>query len=359
MGYNKKVKKHIDLFSGIGGFALAVDRVWPGTEHIFCDFDPFCKQVLKKHWPKSKIYDDIRTIATDTNECGHLHGKPKKQSTKGHDKTQCESLPSIDSPFILTGGFPCQPFSQAGQRKGTDDNRYLWPEMFRVIRAFKPTWIIAENVRGLVTWNEGMVLEQVCLDLESEGYEVQPIIIPAVAVNAPHRRDRVWIIAHSRYGNGQGRENDRKSKGPLSSKEDASESERPNSDAGKGITPNAKSSRTRGDNTGLREESVGNSRGPRAVNSNTNNEGPQRSRQEGQGPNGQPNRDGSNEGSDWNKNWHEIATELCRVDDGLPTELDGFKLSKPAHRKQRLKSLGNAIVPQVAEQIMKVIDGLL
>src|SRR4029077_4695613 len=93
-------------------------------------------------------------------------------------------------------GFPCQPFSAAGKRRGTEDDRHLWPEMFRIIQTFKPTWIVAENVRGLATWNNGLVLEQVCTDLEGQGYEVQPFIIPAVAVNAPHRRDRIWFVAY-------------------------------------------------------------------------------------------------------------------------------------------------------------------
>ena len=103
---------------------------------------------------------------------------------------------------LLTGGFPCQPFSQAGKRKGTNDDRYLWPEMLRVIHEFQPAWVVAENVRGLLTINEGLVFEQVCLDLEGEGYDVQAFVIPAVAVNAPHRRDRVWIIAMHTAGNG-------------------------------------------------------------------------------------------------------------------------------------------------------------
>ncbi len=183
--------KHIDLFSGIGGFALAADRVFGDVEHIFCDNDLFCQEVLKKHWPNSKIYGDIRSFATDTEREGR---ERELRDTEGQHRLRGGSLED-EKPFLLTGGFPCQPFSQAGRRKGTADDRYLWPEMFRVIRATNPTWVIAENVRGLVTWNDGMVLETVCSDLEGEGYEVQPLIIPAVAVGAPHRRDRVWVIA--------------------------------------------------------------------------------------------------------------------------------------------------------------------
>jgi DNA (cytosine-5)-methyltransferase 1 len=179
--------KHLDLFSGIGGFALAADRVWPGIEHTFVEHDTFCQAILKKHYPNSTIHGDIRTFIADT-ECLREPQQEKGEQEEREWSSDC---------LILTGGFPCQPFSHAGRRKGTDDDRYLWPEMFRVIQLYKPTWVIAENVRGLTTWNEGMVLETVCSDLESEGYEVQPFIIPACAVGAPHRRERVWIVANS------------------------------------------------------------------------------------------------------------------------------------------------------------------
>ena len=101
---------------------------------------------------------------------------------------------------ILTGGYPCQPFSAAGKRDGTSDDRYLWPEMFRIIREARPTYVVAENVRGLISWNEGMVLDTVCADLEGEGYEVFPVVLPAASVNAPHRRDRIWIVATNANG---------------------------------------------------------------------------------------------------------------------------------------------------------------
>lgn len=159
---------HASLFSGIGGFDLAAE--WMGWTNVLnCEIDEFCRKVLKYHFPNAKQYADIRT--TDF--------------TVWRDR--------ID---VLTGGFPCQPFSVAGKRKGTDDDRYLWPEMLRAIREIRPRWIVGENVRGLINWSGGMVLEQVCADLEDEGYEVQPFVIPACAVNAPHRRDRVWIAAY-------------------------------------------------------------------------------------------------------------------------------------------------------------------
>lgn len=297
--------KHIDLFSGIGGFALAVDRVWPGTEHVFCDNDKFCQAVLKKHWPDAKIYEDIRQFTADPANAGIK--KVRKQE---------------DEVFLLTGGFPCQPFSQAGQRRGTSDDRYLWPEMLRVIREFAPEWVIAENVRGLVTWNEGMVLEQVCADLEGEGYEVQPLIIPAVAVNAPHRRDRIWFIAH-RTGERNGRVASEKC-GIQKRKLESSESQ--------GCEIRSKGQRRTGEQDAP----------------DTNQGGLRRHER-------QSAEEGSASRDSWERNWVEVATELCSVDDELPYELGGLKLSKPAHRREQLKGYGNAIVPAVAEVIMRAI----
>jgi DNA (cytosine-5)-methyltransferase 1 len=142
------MKKHLDLFSGIGGFALAADWAFGEVEHTFVEIDLFCQEVLKKHWPKAKIYGDIRTITADTYSIGHVHRGYKKQSTESSYKTQRKPLTGIESPFILTGGFPCQPFSQAGRRKGTTDDRHLWPEMLRVIRLTTPHWIIATLSSG-------------------------------------------------------------------------------------------------------------------------------------------------------------------------------------------------------------------
>lgn len=161
---------HASLFSGIGGFDLAAE--WAGWTNVFnCEIDPFCRKVLAYHFPNAFQYENIKT--TDFRP---LRG-------------------GVD---VLTGGFPCQPFSLAGKRKGTDDNRYIWPEMLRAIRELAPRWVVGENVSGIVNWSDGLVFEQVCADLENEGYEVQPYLIPACAVDAPHRRDRVWFVAHRR-----------------------------------------------------------------------------------------------------------------------------------------------------------------
>jgi DNA-cytosine methyltransferase len=159
--------RHGSLFSGIGGFDLAAE--WMGWENVFhCEWMEFPRKVLDYHFPNADSHIDI--CKTDF----------KKYANQ------------ID---ILTGGFPCQPFSTAGKRKGTDDERYLWGEMLRAIQEIKPRFVIAENVFGITNIDGGLVFEQVCLDLEAEGYEVQPFIIPAAAKNAPHRRDRCWFIA--------------------------------------------------------------------------------------------------------------------------------------------------------------------
>lgn len=184
---------HYDLFAGIGGFSLALDTVFYDQEikHIFCEWEAFPTAILKKHWPDGTYYGDIADLVADTaserleRSTGEKLPRGSNGLTRGGNDLK-----------ILTGGFPCQPFSHAGRRQGTADDRYKWPEMFAVIRNVRPDWVIAENVRGLASWNDGMVLETVCADLESEGYEVRPYIIPACSKGAPHRRERVWIVAN-------------------------------------------------------------------------------------------------------------------------------------------------------------------
>mgnify|MGYP003649061082 CR=1 FL=1 len=155
--------KVIDLFSGIGGFSLGLESTGGFETVQFVEYDKWCQKVLAKNFPGVPITGDI----------------------KDYEGQRAD---------VVTGGFPCQPFSVAGKRKGTEDDRHLWPEMLRVIKACKPRWVIGENVRNLTSIQEGMVFQQVCTDLENEGYEVQSFIIPASAVEAPHQRYRVWIV---------------------------------------------------------------------------------------------------------------------------------------------------------------------
>lgn len=299
--------RHLDLFSGIGGFALAAQSVWRDDYQniAFCEIDPFCQAVLQKHWPDANIYGDIRTLTADakSERCAEAwkHSERPTQWPSGSD------TPQID---LLTGGFPCQPFSSAGRRRGTADDRYLWPEMLRVIREFHPRWIIGENVGGFVTWNEGMVLEQVHVDLENEGYEVQAFIIPSAGINAPHRRDRIWIVAHSEYAGSQERRL------------------KDNSEMARGDDVR-KTSRHISSKTSQSNRDASNS-------ANKRNEWRRQTRQRRNGLTNQS----------WNQNWSEVAARLCRMDDGVSGRLD---------RTPRLKALGNAIVPQVAAEIMSAI----
>lgn len=170
---------HLSLFSGIGGLDLAAE--WAGFKSVaFVEIDPFCQDVLRKHWPEVPIFPNIYNVTKEILES--------------------EGVSDIT---LISGGFPCQPYSHAGKRKGKGDNRFLWPEMLRVIREIHPRFVVGENVYGLVTNGQGLVLESIYTDLEAEGYEVAPpFVLPAAALGALHRRDRVWICAHSRYDNG-------------------------------------------------------------------------------------------------------------------------------------------------------------
>ena len=170
--------KILDLFSGLGGFSLGLERTGNFETIAFCDNDKYSNLVLQKHWKGVKIYNDVKEIT-----------KEKLESD------------GVELPDIITGGFPCQPFSVAGKQKGTSDDRHLWPEMFRIIQEFKPRWVIGENVKGLVNLQDGVVFETVCTDLEREGYEVRAFNIPAAGVGAPHRRERIWIVAHAKRYN--------------------------------------------------------------------------------------------------------------------------------------------------------------
>src|SRR5210317_823993 len=166
----KNKLKVLDLFSGIGGFSLGLHSTDIFDTVKFVEFDEFCQKVLKKNFPNIPIEGDIKNVKGQEGEAN-----------------------------VIVGGFPCQPFSVAGKQKGTNDNRYLWPEMFRLIKEIKPEFVIGENVQGLINLQNGMVLRQVQDDLESEGFEVQCFLIPASGIGAWHQRYRVWIVGHSQH----------------------------------------------------------------------------------------------------------------------------------------------------------------
>ena len=170
--------KILDLFSGLGGFSLGLERTGHFETVAFCDNDKYSNLLLQKHWKGVKIYNDVKEITKE------------KLIADG-----------IQLPDIITGGFPCQPFSVAGKQAGTDDDRHLWPVMFRIIQELTPRWVLGENVKGLTNIQDGVVFETVCSDLEGAGYEVRAFNIPAAGVGAPHRRERIWIVAHAKRFN--------------------------------------------------------------------------------------------------------------------------------------------------------------
>ena len=284
---------HASLFSGIGGFDLAAE--WMGWENLFhCEWNPFGQQVLKHHFPNSISYNDI----TKTDFSIH----------KGQ----------VD---ILTGGFPCQPYSSAGKRLGKEDERHLFPEMLRTIEEVEPTWVVGENVLGIVNWGGGLVFEEVQTDLENKGYEVQAYILPACGKNAPHKRERTWFIAYSKlYENKHS--NNRRSKqkeGNLRRQNEGNVFNTYNSD---GIIANSNSSR-------VYEQHIASQSNKENKFSRTTFERRDFSRFPSKPP-------------------------ICGGDDGISREVDGITFSK--WRNESLKAYGNAIVPQVAYEIFKAIE---
>lgn len=314
---------HGSLFSGIGGFDLAAH--WMGWDNTFhCEWNPFGQKVLKHHFPNSISYNDI----TKTDFSIH----------RGN----------ID---ILTGGFPCQPYSSAGERLGTADERHLFPEMLRAIKEIKPRWVIGENVRGLVSWGGGLVFHEVCSDLEREGYEVQPFLIPAASKNAPHRRERIWFIAYSDgIRSGQSR--------------DKRQAKQFNDNGEEGLVTNSELHKDRYSNNGGGKQEEGDLRRGKesnvpdslysdGVSTNTNGIGSSWGNSE---TIGEVRQEKQFEAQYSSKGWQGFPTTPCirGGDDGLSHELDSISVSKWC--KESIKGYGNAIVPQVAHEIFKTIE---
>jgi DNA (cytosine-5)-methyltransferase 1 len=314
--------RHGSLFSGIGGFDLASE--WMGWENVFhCEWMEFPRKVLEYHFPESDSLIDI--CKTDFKKYAN----------------------TID---ILTGGFPCQPFSTAGKRKGTDDERYLWGEMLRAIQEIKPKYVIAENVFGITNIDGGLVFEQVCLDLEAEGYEVQPFIIPAAAKNAPHRRDRVWFVAYSRCINKRSKTESKRTSSDFTGcgcneykriTNCSKEIWNATNSTSIGLCRHSEKQRlffeTHRTSNGMAKENV----------TNTKNIGQKYALENGELEGGRFRF--GNKSHTWCT--FPLESPVCGGNDGLPTELDGITFSK--WRAESIKGYGNAIVPQIAYEIFK------
>jgi len=337
---------HGSLFSGIGGFDLAAE--WMGWENKFhCEWNPFGQRVLKYYWPKAELFTDIT----------------KSDFTKYANK--------ID---VLTGGFPCQPYSQAGKRLGKEDDRHLWPQMCRAIREIQPRWVVGENVYGLVSWNGGLVFHEVQSDLEAEGYEVFPFLLPACSVNAPHRRDRIWFVA---YCNSRGLERSEKVRRNGINAKWESEFRDAAHSTGNGYTDRYKKT-TRKKRSGKQgrlqqfegmdgEWNVTNSNGigvdkPTADTERIRLEHSSKGRQI-QGKKANTSGKGcksslsiKTNGHGHKSKWENFPTvsPLCTGDDGLSDRLDSITFSK--WRNESIKAGGNAIVPQVVFQLFKAIQ---
>jgi len=262
----------LDLFSGIGGFSLGLERAGMQTV-AFCEIDPFCRQVLRKHWPDVPQFEDIRTL-------------------KG------EQVGPVD---LVCGGYPCQPFSTAGERRGAEDDRHLWPEMRRLVEELRPAWVLGENVAGHIT----LGLDQVLSDLDALGYATRAFVIPAVAVDAPHRRDRVWIVAHADSA-------ERKARRAISSGDGPSDDGQRWAALRGSLLPNTASVRLE--------------------------------KQGGLGKRERPAQEGNRQANH--------VVDGCR----WPVEPNvGRVAPRVPQRVDRLKALGNAVVPAVVEQIGKAI----
>jgi DNA (cytosine-5)-methyltransferase 1 len=311
------------LFSGIGGFDLASD--WMGWETVFnCEWNEFGRRILNYYWPKAISYGDI-TKTDFTIHRGTIN--------------------------ILTGGFPCQPYSAAGKRLGKEDERHLWPEMLRAIREIQPPWVVGENVRGLTTWNGGLVFDEVQADLEAEGYEVLPFLLPASGVNAPHERYRIWFVAYStsnrREWTGKGIEIEKRLQ------------QRPEPTgklAGRFERLCFQGNATNAFDTGLQRNELDGTFNQRKERKQTFRPVAEFS-ESCDVTNTDAARERRNEWKSKSEGniWEQFPTEspLCGRNDGLSSRLDGITI--PKHRNESIKAYGNAIVPQVVYQIYKAI----
>ena len=343
--------RHLDLFSGIGGFALGLEATRRIKTVAFCEIDKYCTKVLNKNWPGVPVYNDIRELT--------------------YDRLKTDEIGPID---IITGGYPCQPFSIAGSKKGVEDPRHLWPEYFRLIRELRPTWVIGENVSGHIK----LGLDAVQEDLESEGYSLRTFSVSASSIGANHQRERVWTVANA---NGSGNQSTKsrsfreKNEKEISDWKDNSatrissgtnkifseqretsmehvedarrrswreqftwntESTGPGTSEKTEWSTNTDTSpgSSEGDKTLANSESIESHVGENIQHTSTGN----RQRQTGR----------ASSSEEPNRSWWDLEPKLGRVADGVPD------------RTHRLRALGNAVVPQtpyyLAKSILEVMD---
>ena len=308
-----RMMRHVDLCSGIGGFSLGFE--WAGLSRpvMFCDVEPWCRKVLAKHWPDVPIAEDVKELANDPEG----------------------TIPECD---IITAGYPCQPFSLAGERKGTEDDRHIWPYIREIVARKRPAWCVFENVYGHVS----MGLDTVLADLEADGYTTRPFIVPACSVDAPHRRDRVWIVGYSEDIGRDGRAAQAGREGQAHQPDQS----RPKVWGELG-GPSADVADTSGRRHGYTQEEVF-AGWHGSINASI--------------PSGDNVADTDSErGCSWNTSREDAgyAGKSSRGEGNYPGRVETWKPEPPvgrvAHgiprRVDRLKGLGNAIVPQVAMQI--------
>jgi DNA (cytosine-5)-methyltransferase 1 len=379
--------KILDICSGIGGFSLGLEATGGFDTVAFCEFDDFCCKVLNKHWPNVPIYKDLKEIGNDP----------------------ARIIQEFD---LICGGIPCQPFSLAGKQKGKEDDRHLWPYMYAIVKSKKPTWVIVENVGGFVN----VALDDVCLDLETQGYATQSFIIPACSVEAPHKRDRIWIlgkytsefekplvdtdsirphehktteeessrrgsetsttttsndVANSKeledheHDNGERTQQDRehrvsqqpRGEGSLGGKQDVADPKLVSSDSISDSGSNTKTESEQGQKTGNLDRSSG-----RQDVAYSNSEGLEGSEEAGDTQKSREEREQLASRQDSSLSKGHTQSELGGVADGIPTRLDGHlgferepNIPRVAtgipDRVNRLKALGNSIVPQIVYNI--------
>lgn len=315
---------HASLFSGIGGFDLAAE--WMGWENKFhCEWNEFGQKILKHYWPQSELFTDIT----------------KSDFTKYAN--------TID---VLTGGFPCQPYSGAGKRLGKEDERHLWPQMLRAIREIAPRYVVGENVRGLTNWNGGMVFDEVCTDLENLGYQVAPFLIPACAVNAPHRRERIWFVAYCHSASTEYKISARGNL--LASQSSNGYATDTNCDGRDQCDCKDEKLASEGRQYAQRDTITNDERGHATYTAGWRMEGHRASYERHNSITNELNAHNSERQP--RMDWQKFPTQpaICSGDDGLSLQLDGITF--PKWRKESIKAYGNAVVPQVVYQIFKAIQ---